>query len=847
MKKRILIVLLAIAALLSTFALACCEEEPEVNQKDPAYSQPDDSGHNDPDTNPDKNPDQNPDKTPDTDPDNPDNPDKGDEEDDGSCVHSYGAWKVTVTPTCGREGEQVRTWQKCGKTEKMTLQKTDHDYLEEVVEQPDCTTEGLKKFTCKYDSSHTYTEVMPKLGHDITGDGVSKEPTCTEPGFSRSGVCNRCHQKIENEEIPALGHQMSAVEVIKQPTCTEDGTGESHCLRDGCNEKKTETVPKLEHRFSEQVISYPDCTNTGKKIKTCTRPDCNYSEEEVTPALGHNWYAENPTKAPTCTQGGYSDEATCKRCGIKEENVELPPLGHALVPTDRSEYASCLTPGKNVYACSRCDHIEEEIIPALGHDLSYIIRKEPTCQSTGTKYTYCRRSSCNYDVTETMPKVDHDYSRTHWITRPTCTTGGEKYMYCRFCNKQQPNELVPANGHDWEEQSIDKLPTCSEKGHSSHRCITCGTLEEYDIDKVAHRYGEYIVDEPATADREGSKSKHCIYCGARSESMSIPKLSGDEVTLEVRLRRANGMMVSPNNDRTYHDAKYEFYKDSVLLKSIPVTGETMECTVSKEANKLKVTGLSRGFSTVEEEYPIEAGSPIVTVELKGGIIQGERSVVNGKNVTATPDPLLVVGDFMYDLYIYNTMDHTKDNWLSELIKDKKLVFLDFFHTQCGWCTIHMKQFILAYERDLYKYRDDILVLMLDVMSYESDNLINIYRSNEHIPEDFVTATCSFESVAVSRWFVDHVPTPGHIWLDNEGLIFYRKVTQTQEDFTKFVEDYFDRFNANAAEKETMKKTNAVALSLEPDMGAGNDRLGEVPYVELFKEKRRFALQTTSRV
>lgn len=650
--------------------------------------------------------------------------------------------------------------------------------------------------------------------HEFGAWYVTEQPTCSKEG-KQVRECKKCG-KEESEPLAKSEHEYRKT-VLKEPTCEEDGLKESHCLREGCTEKKEEKMQKLEHKYTDTVTQQADCTHPGEMSRVCTRPECGKTTVEEIPALGHNWSAPSPSKAPTCTEKGFSSSATCARCGITEENVELPALGHSFQYTDESEYATCLTPGKNVKRCTRCDAKEEETVPALGHDLTDFIQREPTCQNSGKKIVYCRRSNCDYEETVTMEKVDHDFTITHWIKKPTCTEGGQKKLSCRFsCWTETEPIDVPATGHDWQEQTLIRRPTCSEEGKISRTCLTCGKEEEYALDKISHEYTDFVVDTPATEKSEGKLSKRCIYCGSVGEEKTIQKIAA-ETEFEVRLRRTNGLEFSPDaEEKNYQNLKYEFYRGERLLTTVNTAGDKTVCKVSKEADSLKVVGLPKGYTSVEEKYSVSAGSPIVTVEVKGGIIQGERSVENGKNVTKKPDPLLEVGDFMYDLYISNTMDHSKDGWLSDIMKDKKLVFLDFFHVHCGWCTIHMKQFILAYERTLHKYKDDILVLMLDVMSDEGDVTINNYRSNEHIPEDFVTASCSFESVLVTRWFKKFVPTPGHIWLDNEGMIFYYKVTQTQEDFTNFVESYFARLEKAETEKKALSAAQQSADSLLPD-------------------------------
>lgn len=598
---------------------------------------------------------------------------------------------------------------------------------------------------------------------------------------------------------------MSEVKIVKAATCEEDGLKESHCLREGCNEKKEEKINKLGHEYSDTVLRPADCTHTGEKSRVCTRESCGKKTVEEIPALGHSWNTGEIDVQPTCTTPGRSPSGTCTRCGITGQNIEIPMLGHNMVPVS-GEYATCTQPGKNVYQCSRCDHKEEEIIEPLGHDLSTFLDKEATCYSDGKSHSRCSRSNCNYEFESVLPKVGHDYTISHWKKRPTCTDEGIRKPTCRFCGTEKEPETVPANGHDWQELEILSYPTCNQEGRAKHLCLTCGDETEYPLEKVQHRYGDYAVDTPATAEQEGKMSRHCVYCGDSIEEMPIPRVE-EKVEYEIRLLRENGMEYSAESDSGYQNLQYQIYRDDTLLETISVDACTIKRSISKHATKLKVTGLNRGYTALREEISLDPGSPIVSVFVRGALQKGKMNKVDGKMVAEKPEELNV-GDPMYDFYVYDTMNPGNSKPLSEMMEGKKLVFLDFFHTHCGFCTHYMKLFSNVYKRALFKYKDDMLVLMLDVMSYESDETINIYRRNEsYLPDDFISTSCNYGGMNVREWFSTekhHVATPGHVWLDSEGIIYYMDVKTTEEQFVELVEGYFDKLTV--AERE---KTNPV--------------------------------------
>lgn len=99
----------------------------------------------------------------------------------------------------------MRTCKICGKEESEPLEKADHDYEKKVEKEATCEEDGLVRYVCRNDSSHTYTETVEKFGHDVAGAaGAGKEPTCTEPGYTVAGVCRRCKKPLKTPRFNRL-------------------------------------------------------------------------------------------------------------------------------------------------------------------------------------------------------------------------------------------------------------------------------------------------------------------------------------------------------------------------------------------------------------------------------------------------------------------------------------------------------------------------------------------------------------------------------------------------------------------------------------------------------------------
>ena len=275
--------------------------------------------------------------------------------------------EILTNPTCETAGSKKITCSRCDYEEIVKIPAIGHKWNDgEVTTAPTCTTEGVKTFTCQNDPSHTRTEVIPALGHDLK-ETIVKAPTCTETG-SKKVACTRCDYEDSQVEIPALGHKWDDGVVTKAPTCTETGVKTFTCQNDK-NHTRTEVIPATGHDLHEEVIKPATCTEKGQVRVFCTK--CDFEEIKETESFGHD-LKEEVIKAPTCTEKGET-KVTCSKCNFTEIKYS-DALGHNMVDGE-STLPTCLTNGLTSKHCTRCDHHEDTVIPALGHNWINVAEK----------------------------------------------------------------------------------------------------------------------------------------------------------------------------------------------------------------------------------------------------------------------------------------------------------------------------------------------------------------------------------------------------------------------------------------------------------------------------------------
>ena len=230
-------------------------------------------------------------------------------------------WSGTATCTSGR----ICTI--CGGTSN----PLGHAYESSVTTKPTCTTDGVRTYVCKNDSSHTYTEPIP-AAHDWNSIWFSDEN-------NHWHECNACAETTDVGE-----HIWNSGVITTSPTCTTAGEKTYTCS--GCGRIKTEVISATGHNLEKVEKKDAGCTKDGyetywrcqtcKKLFSDEAGTVEISNPTAIKATGHN-LKKVEKKDATATEEGNSTYWFCDKCNkyfsdakaeteIKKEDTVLAKL-----------------------------------------------------------------------------------------------------------------------------------------------------------------------------------------------------------------------------------------------------------------------------------------------------------------------------------------------------------------------------------------------------------------------------------------------------------------------------------------------------------------------------------------
>ena len=653
--------------------------------------------------------------------------------------HQFGEWVVDVKPTEKTEGHKYREC-KCGEKEEATIPKLNHVHKPVLVEEvkATCTKTGTKAYYycegCnKYFEDKECTKnipnidewkVVPAKGHKSI-KVAGKPATCTEAGTKEYYHCERCNKYFEDKEctknipnidewkvIPTIAHKLTKVEA-KAPTCTVDGSKE-YWTCSACNkifadaEGKTETtLDKLVekatgHQFGEWVVDVKPTEKTeGHKYRECK---CGEKEEATIPKLNHvhKPVLVEEVKA-TCTKTGTKAYYYCEGCNKYFEDKEctknipnlnewkvIPAKGHTPKKVV-GKPATCTEAGtKEYYHCEVCNKYFEDkectknipnidewkVVPAIGHKLTKVEAKAPTCTEAGNKeYWTCNDCKKMFSDAEGKTEITKESviipAKGHKLTKveakaPTCTEAGNKeYWTCSACNKifadaegktetTKEAVILKALGHDWKvninwaddgsacditrecsrnpehketavvhiKSEITTPATCTDDGTTTYTATykfgeekaATVTKEIKDVKAIGHDYSDPVI----TFAEDGKTAKAEVIC-KNDSSHTIPLKA--EVKAVVKVQPAVNVKGTTTYTATvvYNEKVYTLRKD---IQDIPALEEKLEQKELKEVpENLKETK----FDTVEKIE--DALKEKVLPKLDGKKITGEKKTV----------------------------------------------------------------------------------------------------------------------------------------------------------------------------------------------------------------------------
>ena len=469
-------------------------------------------------------------------------------------------WNHTYCQECGKNTSNPRTKHQWSGTATCTSGQTctvcggtsnprGHAYESTVTIEPTCTTDGVRTYVCKNDSSHTYTEPIPAahdwnsiwfsdennhwhecnvcaemtdVGEHIWNSGViTTSPTCTTAG-EKTYTCSACERK-KTEVISATGHDLKAIEK-KEASCTEDGY-EAYWRCQTCGKIFSDEAGTAE-------IGNPTAiTATGHSYGVVT----------------YTWSADNRkcTAERKCTvcDDAESETADATATVVQEKSCTLPEL---------TTYS--VTFGNSAFGTQTKENVQTA--EATGHDLEAVEKKEASCTEDGYEAYW----KCN-----TCKKLFSDEAGTMEISNPTA---------------------IKATGHNLEKVE-KKEAGCTEAGYETYwKCNTCkklfsdaaGTVEISNptVIKATGHNLKKVEKKDATATEEGNSTYwFCDKCNKYFSDAKAETEIKKEDTVLAKLSTVNKKETEASSAKTANATKVTSTTDKTT-KSSPKTGDSTD-------------------------------------------------------------------------------------------------------------------------------------------------------------------------------------------------------------------------------------------------------------------------------
>lgn len=435
-------------------------------------------------------------------------------------------------PTCTEVGYDISSY--CGVCFKLLddqdiIPAKGHNIVTLIEKKPTCTEAGLteSQYCSECGETMVKADTIPALGHNYVMDwSVSKEPTCVDDGIYQS-VCTNCGD-IDKKTVDAYGHQEEFVPGVAADCVTPGLTDGVKCKVCGVFTVEQQKIEAPGHSFGNwKCTAEPTCDKAGERERICSV--CNYCETESIPSFGGHIVVDIDAVEVTCEKDGLSAGKICERCGVILEGhkVVAPALGHNYIKDEAKSYdPDCTNDGKYYAKCSRCDSIDEYVIPSHGHIEKVIPGTPADCILTGLSDSkiceVCGIVTVEHQQTQPL---GHDLTVDSKNSVPaTCTENGVKVIVCSRCMLTNESE-IPALGHTFDAWKTDS--SASENGAivETRVCQVCKFVDRRVLENCGHS-AEIVKGIEATCTTSGiTDGKICSTCGTMIvEQVRIPEL-----------------------------------------------------------------------------------------------------------------------------------------------------------------------------------------------------------------------------------------------------------------------------------------------------------------------------------
>ena len=374
-----------------------------------------------------------------------------------------------------------------------------------------------------------------------------------------------------------------------EPTCTTDGEIRFKCSVEGCTKTKTEKINKLGHDYSEgaktEVVFESGCTTPGQ-VKVFCKNNCGEYTTRQLLLNDHTPAPVNPNEFwgehPTCGKDGWEALTYCTECNKVLTKKVLPATGNHNYQRATIKESTCSVAGYTALKCTVCNHVDETSkieLPLADHTFGdlIILDSEATCTAPEMRHAICSKCGAAGKSTAVGTKLGHDWSASTVDKQPTCDEKGSKHWTCKRCGEVLTEE-IPVHTPEWSKGIIDKEPTCLEEGSKHWECKKCGkVLKTEALAKLEHK-PVWTVVEP-TCTEAGTSTKTCTECGTVLEVVTSPATGHKEYEWKI----TKEALACKDGEMAYVCKKCGDVKETKVLKATEKHKFSAEAKVIKAA------------------------------------------------------------------------------------------------------------------------------------------------------------------------------------------------------------------------------------------------------------------------
>jgi peroxiredoxin len=328
---------------------------------------------------------------------------------------------------------------------------------------------------------------------------------------------------------------------------------------------------------------------------------------------------------------------------------------------------------------------------------------------------------------------------------------------------------------------------------------SCADIPDNPTLPCTHEAGEWEILKEATQTEAGEQIKRCIHCKEILETSSIPVkdtnlMPGAPQEYAITIQNISGTPFKNVSIDIYTDKSLTGLQAQVKTNSSGVakinlpSGVPYWCVLS--------SGVPLGY-LAQSSYPLsEDGTRITLVP----------SVIPDPDISGVT---YEVGDIIHDFTITDSDGNAFT--LSEVLKTKKMVLINFWYIDCYWCKEEFPYMQSVYE----EYQDEVAIIAIN--PYSSDTLSEIQTFKEQRGLTFPMAR---DTIGLNDAFGEYTwGYPTSVVVDRYGMICFAECNGiVSEEPFRALFDFFTKEDYTPTTlgsiKDLLSTPQEISLSLD---------------------------------